>query len=163
MAAPPPAYTYQPINPQVAAQIENDDAEPDMDATHSPINIRISSPITVIGDENLIAIEPAEMASRMANAIIRSIRDCSMACAGIPMIDEEGRPRPIDVQVDAGITVRGNRNTTGGGAVLLGLRATRNLKRPMQQTDDDHEQSEIEGDDGEESEMDEGRKKQRVV
>jgi hypothetical protein len=58
-----------------------------MEAIHSLINIKISSPITVIGDANLIAIDPAEMASRIALDIVRGIKHCSMAHAGIPMID----------------------------------------------------------------------------
>src|SRR5580700_8623333 len=111
--APPPAYTCHSPNPEMAAQIEENRPESDIDATYSPINIKISSPITVVGDGNLIATDPVEMASSIAHCIVRSIQDCSVACAGIPMIDEEGRPRPIDVQVDAKIKVRGAKNTVG--------------------------------------------------
>jgi hypothetical protein len=164
LAAPPPAYTYQPNNLQAAAHIVDDHVEPDMDATHSPINVKISSPITIIGDANLIAIDLADIASSMANCIIRSIKDCSMAHAGIPMIDEEGRPRPIDVQVDTGIIVRGNKNTIGENEVLLGIRATRDSKRKREQTEEGNdEQPNAEGNAGQEREIDEGPKKQRVA
>jgi hypothetical protein len=155
----PPAYTYHPTNSQMAAIIEEDSPESDFDATHSPITIKISSPITVIGDGNLIAIDPVEMASSIAHCIVRSIKDCSMARAGIPMIDEEGRPRPIDVQVDAKIKVRGAKNTVGKKAVLFGLRATRDLKRKREQTDGDDEPKAH----GEDREMDREEEKQKVT
>jgi hypothetical protein len=164
LTVPPPAYTYQSNNLQAAAHIVDDLVEPDMDATHSPINIKISSPITIIGDANLIAIDPAEIASGMANCIIRSVKDCSMARAGIPMIDEEGRPRPIDVQVDAGIIVRGTKNTIGKKEVLFSIRATRGSKRKREQMGDGNdEQPNAEGHAGQEREIDEGPKKQRVA
>jgi hypothetical protein len=162
MAAPPPAYTYHPINPQAAAQMEEDRAESDMDATHSPIKIKISSPITIIGDANLITIDSAKIASSMANCILRSIKDCSIARVGIPMIDEEGRPRPIDVQVDAGIIVRGTKNTIGKKAVLFGLRPTRDLKRKREQTEVNDE-SQVEEEDREDRETDGEEKKQRIA
>jgi hypothetical protein len=160
--APPPAYTYHPTNSQMAAIIEEDSPESDLDATHSPITIKISSPITVLGDGNLIAIDSVEMASSIAHCIVRSIKDCSMARAGIPMIDEEGRPRPIDVQVDAKIKVRGAKNTVGKKAVLFGLRATRDLKRKREQTDGDDEPK-AQREDREDREMDMEEKKQKVA
>ena len=133
-----------------------------MDATHSPINIKISSPITVIGDANLIAMDPVDMASSIAHSIVRSIKDCSMGGAGIPMIDEEGRPRSIDVQVSAGTIVYGTKNTIGKKAVLFGLRATRDLKQKREQKDGDDEPK-VEGQGGEDKEGDGEQKKQRVA
>jgi len=146
----------------MAALIEEDRPESEMDATHSPINIKISSPITVIGDGNLVAIDPVEMASSIAHCIVRSIKDCSMARAGIPMIDEEGRPRPIDVQVDTKIKVQGAKNTVGKKAVLFGLRATRDLKRKREQTEGADE-PQADGQDREDRKMDVEEKKQRVA
>ena len=146
----------------MAALIEEDRPECDMDAIHSPITIKISSPITVIGDENLIAIDSAEMASSIAHCIVCSIKDCSMARAGIPMIDEEGRPRPIDVQVDAKIKVQGAKNTVGKKAVLFGLRAARGLKRKREQMEGDHESKDV-GKGREGREADGEQKKLRVA
>jgi hypothetical protein len=123
----------------MAALIEEDRQESGMDATHSPINIKISSSITVVGDGNLIAIDPAEVASNIAHCIVLSIKDSSVARAGIPMIDDEGRPRPIDVQVDAKIKLRGAKNTVGKKAVLLGLQAARDLKRKRERNEGDDE------------------------
>lgn len=80
------------------------------------------------------------------------------------MIDEEGRPRPIDVQVDAGIIVRGTKNTIGKNEVLLGIRATRDSKRKREQTEEGNdEQPNAEGIARQEREIDEGSKKQRVA
>lgn len=164
MIAPPPAYTCQPVNSQkMAIQVEDERAEDDLDATRSPITIKISCPITIVGDQNLIAIDPAYMASTMASCVIRSIKDCSMAHAGIPMIDEEGQPRSIHAHVDAGIIVHGTKNTIGENAVLFGLRATRDLKRNAGQMELDDEQPKIEGNTVKEIEIDEGKKKQKVV
>jgi hypothetical protein len=32
---------------------------------------------------------------------------------GIPMIDQDGRPRPVEIKADAGITVEGTNNVVG--------------------------------------------------
>lgn len=58
-----------------------------------------------------------------ATAISRGISDAlhNMSYAdaqGIPMIDENGRPRPIKVTVDAPLTVLGSKNLLGERAVL---------------------------------------------
>jgi hypothetical protein len=146
----------------MAALIEEDRQESDIDTTYSPINIKISSPITVIGDGNLIAIDPVDVASSIAHCIVRSIKYCSMARAGIPMIDEEGRPRPIDVQVDAKIKVHGTKNTVGKKAVLFGLRATQDLKRKRERMEGDDELGEGEKGAGNRA-ADGEQKKQRVT
>jgi hypothetical protein len=67
--------------------------------------------------------------------------------------------------VDAGITVRGTKNTIGKKAVLFGLRATRDMKRKREQTEgDDEPKADGEGrEGGEEGEMDEEQKKQKVA
>ena len=43
----------------------------------------------------------------------------SMNGFGIPMIDENGRPRPISVEVQAETRVEGSRNVVGEKAVLV--------------------------------------------
>jgi hypothetical protein len=144
----------------MAALIEEDYQESDTDATQYPINIKISSPITVTGDGNLVAIDPVEMASSIALCIVRGIKDCSMARAGIPMIDEDGRPRPIDVQVDAKIEIQGAENTVGKKAVLFGLRGTQDLKRKRERTEGDDEQR-VEGQEGGDIDVNGEREKKR--
>jgi hypothetical protein len=86
-----------------------------------------------------------------------------MARAGIPMIDEEGRPRPIDVQVDAGITVHGTKNTIGNSVDLFDLRAAQHMKRKRESTEDYEEQPKVEGNGVKEGQIDEGNKKQKVI
>ena len=41
-----------------------------------------------------------------------------MGADGIPMIDENGRPRPIKVEVMAETTIEGSKNVVGEKAVL---------------------------------------------
>lgn len=136
IAMPPPAYAYYTSVPQTAAQVD-ESPESDMDPAPSPIIISISSPVTIIGHTNLIAIDPTKIGTNIAHNIVRSIKDASICSAGIPMIDEEGRPRPIEVIVHAGIKVQGTNNTIGEKAAIFGLQTAADLKREREEMEDD--------------------------
>jgi hypothetical protein len=161
ISSPPPAYTYYPSVPQLAAQIDEEHPDSDMDSTPSPIIISISSPVTIIGHTNLLAIDPTEMGTNIAQSIVRSIKEASVCSAGIPMFDEEGRPRPIEIRVDAGIKVQGTNNTVGEKAVLFGLQAAADLKRTRESTEDN--QLEAAGDGSELKETDCAGKRQKIA
>ncbi|KAK7449473.1 hypothetical protein Landi51_05897 [Colletotrichum acutatum] len=99
----------------------------------SPISLRISTRIDVASDSNLIALpySPAVQANSIAKAIVDAIyeRDWTVGC---PLIDENGRPRPLKLEVDAGITVRGSSNVIGTEAVITEFlrRGTHTQKKP---------------------------------
>ncbi|KAH6682116.1 hypothetical protein F5X68DRAFT_277273 [Plectosphaerella plurivora] len=89
----------------------------------SPINLRISARINVARDNNVIALPytPAEQAKSIAEAIVEAFKKGSISGDGIPMIDQEGRPRPIRIEVDAGITVEGANNVLGTEAAVMDI------------------------------------------
>ncbi|KXH67895.1 hypothetical protein CSAL01_05257 [Colletotrichum salicis] len=103
--------------PQDSILLDADEEEEEDDS--SPISLRISTRIDVSSDNNLIALpcSPAAQANFIAKAIVDAIyeRDWTVGC---PLIDENGRPRPLKLEVDAGITVRGSSNVIGTEAVI---------------------------------------------
>lgn len=85
----------------------------------SPISLRISTRINVAKDGNIIALpsSPTEQANSIAKAVVATIQGQDWA-SGLPMIDENGRPRPIKLEVDAGITVEGSSNVIGTESII---------------------------------------------
>ncbi|KAK1541856.1 hypothetical protein CPAR01_05243 [Colletotrichum paranaense] len=109
------------------ADEEGEEEEP------SPISLRISTRIDVASDSNLIALpySPAAQANSIAKAVVNAIYERDWT-AGCPLIDENGRPRPLKLEVDAGITVRGSSNVIGTEAVITEFlrRGTYTQKNP---------------------------------
>ncbi|KAE9582778.1 hypothetical protein CGMCC3_g895 [Colletotrichum fructicola] len=85
-----------------SSQFSDDDHE-----ELSPISLRISTRINIASDGNLIALpsSPSEQANSIARAVVEAIQGQDWA-TGLPMIDENGRPRPLKLEVDAGITIK---------------------------------------------------------
>ncbi|KAJ6446111.1 rRNA-processing protein UTP23 [Purpureocillium lavendulum] len=98
-----------------------DDASSEMgDDESSPIFLRINTSIKVSNNNNVLCIgsTPADSAKQIAEAVVKAMRDYSAGNAGLPMIDEEGRPRPVKIDVDAGVTVEGANNFLGSKEVF---------------------------------------------
>jgi hypothetical protein len=113
-ATPPPAYALDPTFSTTVADFEEfDDEEAER---LSSIVLNIKCPLRVTGHDNLIAMDNSLAASKIAMAVVSALKQMSMAGSGIPMIDEEGRPRPIKVDVDTSITIEGDRNKLGDAA-----------------------------------------------
>ena len=118
----PPAYTptqhssfhILALNPSASANNYNED-DGDSSEGISPIRLRIDASITISTDNNVVFLESslADQGKSMVNAVVQALRDHSSGQCGIPMIDEDGRPRPIDVEVHAGMTVEGTGNIIG--------------------------------------------------
>lgn len=107
--------------PQAQDDESDEDEEPFLaeDSTAlSRINITIRSPIIITGNANLIACDAAATANAIALGVVQSLRQLSMGQHGIPMIDEQGRPRPLGVEVIAEMRVEGSQNVVGERAVL---------------------------------------------
>ena len=114
----------------------------DRDGAASPISLRINTSIRIGSDNNIVCLAdtPAEHANAVARAVVHAIRENSSGQCGIPMIDEEGRPRPINIAVDAGLTVDGAGNVVGAEDVAgeaLRQRVQRGLRRSRRDDDDD--------------------------
>lgn len=88
----------------------------DDEESQSPINLRINTSLKVTSSNNVVCFteSPADHANAIARAVIRAMEEHSAGRCGIPMIDEDGAPRPINIEVDAGITIEGEGNLVTG-------------------------------------------------
>jgi hypothetical protein len=94
--------------------------EEEEEDSSSSISLRISTAVTVTKDNNLVCLAdaPATQAGAIANAIVVALHHGSAGQCGIPMIDEDGRPRPIHLEVDSGLLVEGSGNVIGSEAIV---------------------------------------------
>ncbi|KAH7403325.1 hypothetical protein BKA64DRAFT_668810 [Cadophora sp. MPI-SDFR-AT-0126] len=114
-------YQGFPIGPAGANNNNIDDGEDsdsdDEDST--AIRLNIFTPINVRGDGNLIAMDTSATATTIAQGVVDALRCMTYGDdKGVPMIDEDGRPRPIKVNVKAPLTVLGSKNLLGERAVM---------------------------------------------
>ncbi|KAK2591781.1 hypothetical protein QQS21_010540 [Conoideocrella luteorostrata] len=107
----------------------------------SPICLRINTSVKVCSSSNIVCIKdtPSEHANAIARAVVQAIQENSSGQCGIPMVDEDGRPRPIKIEVDASMEVEGQENVVGNEDVI-GQALQQRRKRDHQ--DDEDEDSE---------------------
>lgn len=104
---------------------EDEDGQGSSSTARSAVTVRISTAVRVRGDGNVVCVgpaHPADTARAVADAVTRAITraDEEGGRAGVvPMIDEEGRPRPLRIEIEAGIEVRGRGNVLGGREVVM--------------------------------------------
>ena len=119
-----------------------DDQEESEDG-FSAISLRINTSITVSSNDNMVCLAetPAEHANAIAEAVVKAIQQHSSGQCGIPMIDEDGRPRPIRIEVDAGLTVEGTGNVIGKESIVAEVLRQRgqSLRRRRQDSEGDDE------------------------
>lgn len=86
----------------------------------SPITLRIKTAVHVTADNNIVCLRkaPEEAAGEAARLVMEAMRAGSTGAGGVPMIDEEGRPRPVVVEVEAGWRVEGGGNVVGREEVV---------------------------------------------
>lgn len=91
------------------------------DNDRSPIDLRITTTVQVMGDNNAILLTalPAEHAKAIAEAVTATVREAAGTYGGIPMIDEEGRPRPFKISVAAGMYIEGAGNVLGNADHIM--------------------------------------------
>ncbi|KAG5949702.1 hypothetical protein E4U60_002240 [Claviceps pazoutovae] len=91
------------------------DTEADADDSPSGILLRINSSVRISSNNNHVCINetPSQHANAIARAVVHAIQENSAGQCGIPMIDEDGRPRPVRIEVDAGLEVHGEGNVVG--------------------------------------------------
>lgn len=97
-----------------------DDPHEDQD-DGNPIELRISTTVQVEGDNNaiLLTASPAAHAKVIAEAVTATVRHAGGMNGGIPMIDEEGRPRPFRISVSAGVNIEGSGNALGNADHIM--------------------------------------------
>ncbi|KAM0462303.1 hypothetical protein ACHAPV_003777 [Trichoderma viride] len=161
LTSPPPAYTPPQTAPALALlrrqmresfimgrssiadsvldvmSPEEDDA--DDEEGFSAISLRINTSVHISSNNNLVCLNdtPASHANAIAKAVVQAIQENSSGQCGIPMIDEDGRPRPVKIEVDAGITVEGSGNIVGNEEIVSQVLRMRSLRRKRSADDDE--------------------------
>ncbi|KAL7936076.1 hypothetical protein V8C35DRAFT_296806 [Trichoderma chlorosporum] len=151
LTSPPPAYTprtsldlaqLRQMREQIimgrpataeavmSAMSHEDDDDQEEEGT-SPISLRINTSVLISKNNNLVCLTdtPASHANAIARAVVKAIQENSSGQCGIPMIDEDGRPRPIKIEVDAGITVEGSGNVVGNEDIVNQVLRQRGITR----------------------------------
>ncbi|KAG6066034.1 hypothetical protein E4U32_006619 [Claviceps aff. humidiphila group G2b] len=111
---------------------EDSDSDTDTDDSPPGIILRINSSVRISSNNNRVCINetPAQHANAIARAVVHAIQENSAGQCGIPMIDEDGRPRPVRIEVDAGLEVHGEGNVVGHEAFVRDyLRGQRRRQR----------------------------------
>ncbi|PFH59243.1 hypothetical protein XA68_12614 [Ophiocordyceps unilateralis] len=99
-----------------------DDSSVDSDEALSAINLSINTSVTVSSNNNTVCLaDPASNANAIAHAVVKALQDGSAGQCGIPMIDEDGRPRPLRIHVDAALTVKGAGNIVGNESAVVAV------------------------------------------
>lgn len=144
-----PKIAQQPVQIErsvLAALIsgaEDEDTGPEGDAedTQSPIILRINTSIRISDNNNVVCFNdhPAEQAKAIARAVIVVLQENSSGQCGIPMVDEDGRPRPVRIEVDAAVDVGGTGNIVGNEKIVMNAMAQRVCRRQRDDSEDDDE------------------------
>ncbi|RFU24511.1 hypothetical protein B7463_g11822, partial [Scytalidium lignicola] len=145
----PQAHLFDPhhsAQPQAQAAAPYSSYE-DVDDTPPSISISITSSLSVKGSNNVVGMDTGSSAATIARSLVDAIKNTSMSAMGIPMIDEEGKPRTINVVVDAGVTVDGCDNIVGEEVAKMRLDVLRkkaglDQKDKEKQNDEESEESE---------------------
>ncbi|TWU77110.1 hypothetical protein ED733_008217 [Metarhizium rileyi] len=167
--SPPPAYSPQPrrlshngisagetrsypnltqqsatLGQDAISAIITGDDEGEAEEDQSPISLRINSSIRITSNNNLVCCNtsPADNAKAIARAVVVVLQENSSGQCGIPMIDEDGRPRPVKIEVDAGVDIQGTGNVIGNEKVISEVLRQRSQFRRRRDGEDE--------DDGEE-------------
>ncbi|KAH8808214.1 hypothetical protein F5884DRAFT_360353 [Xylogone sp. PMI_703] len=142
----PQAHLFDPHH-RPAAAAEGYSSYEDADETTPPsISINITSSLSITGSNNVIGMDTGRTAATIARALVDAIKTTSMSAMGIPMIDEEGKPRTINVVVDAGMKVDGNDNIVGEDVAkmrmeILRKRDNQDRKNKIKESDSESETS----------------------
>ncbi|UZP32699.1 hypothetical protein NXS19_000515 [Fusarium pseudograminearum] len=132
-----------PLSSTVMASDDQDQDE--TSETSSPISLRINTSVNVSRSNNIVCLTatPAEQANAIAKEVVQALHEGSSGRCGIPMIDESGCPRPLNIEVDAGLVVEGTGNVIGTRDIigeLLQKRGTSSLRRSRDEVEDEDEE-----------------------
>ncbi|TVY50152.1 hypothetical protein LOCC1_G000073 [Lachnellula occidentalis] len=98
--------------------VDSSDDENEEEPRLSEIRITVNTPLMITGDGNSVSVDVALNASKVSAAVVAALRGMSTVAGGVPMIDGDGRPRPITMEVTAEIKVEGSNNVVGDKAIL---------------------------------------------
>lgn len=130
--------------PLITTMLPGEQEDADESNVMSPLSLRINTSINITKGNNLICLteSPASHANAIAEAVAQAIQKNSSGNCGIPMIDGDGNPRPVKIEVDAGMVVDGIGNVVGNEKIIdevLRQRADlrrQDLRRPREESVD---------------------------
>jgi ribosomal protein L12E/L44/L45/RPP1/RPP2 len=128
-SAGPRAASGQPQAPNLADANSHDEYED----TPTSINIQIQTPVTIRGTHNHVESSPANNASAIVQAITRVLNSPRNP---VPMIDENGRPRELNIRIEAPLMIDGERNTVGHDAAMMERNHVNGLRRAVVKNED---------------------------
>lgn len=106
--------------PLTTTMLPDEQEDTDGSTGLSPLSLRINTSINITKGNNLICLteSPASHANAIAEAVAQAIQNNSSGNCGIPMIDGNGNPRPVKIEVDAGMVVDGIGNVVGNEKII---------------------------------------------
>lgn len=108
--------------PLTTTHVMSDDMDDQFsENTLSPLKLRINTSINISKSNNIVSLSdsPANHANAIAEAVTQAIQKTSSDNCGIPMIDGNGDPRLIHIEVDAGMVVDGQGNVVGSEGIIF--------------------------------------------
>lgn len=119
------------------------DDQDEVPADGSPICLRINTAVNISQSNNIVCLTatPAEQANAISRAVVQALNEGSSGRCGIPMIDDSGVPRPLKIEVDAGIVVEGTGNVVGSREVVGELLQRRAEASPLRRPREDDEEA----------------------
>ncbi|KAG4026504.1 hypothetical protein MFRU_040g00620 [Monilinia fructicola] len=125
--ANPTAYRMQqgmphPFPPQIEADTQAEDTEEQQQQEDDPYEtntfcLKVNSPLTIMGDNNIVTFHPAPQVQNIAEAVLKALVATSEGQRGLPMGDAEGNPRGIRLDITAAVSINGHQNIVGEEAV----------------------------------------------
>lgn len=105
----------------------------------SPISLRITTSVNISQSNNFVCLDssPADQANAIAQAVVHAIQQNSSGQCGIPMIDEQGCPRPIKIEVDASMVIEGTGNVVGSRDIIHEVLRQRGQRRQRDEIDEE--------------------------
>jgi hypothetical protein len=89
---------------------EDGDEEGQDGSVPSAIKLHVKCPLSVNGDHNIVGVDTAVNVTRVAQGIFKALKEMGVNGHGVPLVDEDGRPRPITITASAEITITGSKN-----------------------------------------------------
>ncbi|VUC37933.1 unnamed protein product [Clonostachys rosea] len=119
----------------VSTEVMNENETIDDDEPCAPLVLRINTSITINSSNNLICLTetPSSQANVIAESVTSAIRKYSAGNCGFPMIDGNGNPRPVRLEVDAGLVVEGQGNVVGKESVIMDALRLRDQEREQRE------------------------------
>ncbi|KAN0117377.1 hypothetical protein V8E51_003354 [Hyaloscypha variabilis] len=109
VVTPPPAYGGR-APPNYSDDEEDGDEEGQNGSVPSAIKLHVKCPLSVNGDHNIVGVDTAVNVTRVAQGIFKALKEMGVNGHGVPLVDEDGRPRPITITASAEITITGSKN-----------------------------------------------------